>query len=364
MLKKDKVKKLFIRESNWIGDAVMTLPALKALREFFKEAHITIGAKESITTILKECGLADNYITIPHPAKGLDKARKLKLLKECGRENFDAAILFTNSFESALEVFLMKIPTRIGYATDGRSLLLTQAVPLPSNLEEMHEVEYFSNLIKNIGIDVDDDELRLELSKKDKEFAESFFKENNLSNKLTAIIHTGTSTKERQWHLERYAQVCRYLIEKYDAAVILSGSKDDIEDTNKVKSLVKGEIFDMAGKLSICQTAAIIEKASIFIGNDSGPMHIASALKTPIVVIFGPGNHHKTHPYTKPELYIQVKKEFQCRPCKQRFFKECSPAPSGKPECIESIEVKDVVDACDKIISTLDLNPKQNRTKL
>lgn len=355
MLNKENIKKLYIRESNWIGDAVMTIPSLKALREYFSEAHITIGAKESVVSILKECGFADSYVIIPHPAKGEKLIRKWKLIREQAKTGFDAAVLFANSFESALEVFIMEIPQRIGYSRDGRGFLLSEKIAVPSDIMEMHEVIYFANILKESGIGIDNPVLSLDLSPADRDFAESFFRENKLSDRFAAVIHTGTSTKERSWHLERYAEVCNHLAAKYNAVIIFTGGKDDISGAEKVSSLVNGQTFNMTGIINIGRTAAVIEKASLFVGNDSGPMHIASALKTPVVVIFGPGNPVKTHPFTSTELYIQVKKDFSCRPCKQRFFKECSPSASGKPECIESIKSNDVTDACDKIIMDLKL---------
>ncbi len=361
MLNSTDIKKLYIRESNWIGDAVMTLPTLKAIREHLPNTHITIGAKGSVVSILESCGYADDFITIPHPAKGSELSKKWKLLRSQAKRGFDAAILFTNSFESALEVFMMGIPTRIGYARDGRGFLLTDKIAVPANINEIHEVRYFANILTECGISVKNPELSLKLSKEDISFAETFFREKNLSGRFVAVIHTGTSTKERSWHYERYADVCNHLCEKYDAAIIFTGGKDDVEGADRVSALLKGDKLNLAGEISIGKTAAIIQKSTLFIGNDSGPMHIASALKTPLVVIFGPGNDKKTHPFTSPELYAQVKNEFPCRPCKQRFFKECTPAESGKPECIESIKSMDVTDACDKIIDSLNLAPDKEK---
>ncbi|MBI5375224.1 MAG: glycosyltransferase family 9 protein [Candidatus Schekmanbacteria bacterium] len=353
MIDKNKIKNIYIRESNWVGDAVMTLPSLRAIRRHFKNAKITIGAKSTITLLLGSSGFADDFVQIPHPVENGKKLKKWKTVFAERKRKYDYGILFTNSFESALELKLMGIPVRAGYDTDGRGFLLNETVSASDKIKSLHEVDYFINLTQSLGIPVEDKTVSLTLSDNDIKFADDFFSSNGLNGKLVIILHPGTSTFQRSWHSERYSTLCNNLIDKYGASVLIIGAPEDSRTAYDIASGIKSPVIDTTGKFNICQSSALIKKAGLFIGNDSGPMHIAASLNTPVVIIFGPGNPEKTKPYTSAELYIQVKREYPCRPCRQRFFEECKPASSGRPECIESITVEDVMEACDTMINKM-----------
>jgi len=345
MLNRENINKIFIRESNWIGDAIMTTPALAAIKESFSKAEIFVGANPSVAEILKYNPCIDQFLIFDTQLLNNSLLGRLKLSRSWrGKYNFDLGILFTNSFVSALEIFIMGIPQRIGFDTDGRGLLLTEKIHATPEIIKKHEVDYFLDLVSGIGIKPHSRVLTIKFSKEDENFAKDFISQNRLpSTRLLVAMHAGASIKPKEWLPERYAKVCDELVRNYNAQVVILGSKADEAVSSKIASLAEEKVINLAGKISLREATSIIKCCDMFIGNNSGPMHIAAALKVPVVTIFGPAAPEKTAPYLEKEKYEIVIKPFTCRPCRQNYFKECEPSVNGKPACIEAIEVEDVI---------------------
>ena len=345
MLNKKNINKIFIRESNWIGDAIMTTPALAAIKENFSKAELFVGANPSVAEILKYNPCIDQFLIFDTQFLSNSLLGRLKLSRSWrGKYNFDLGILFTNSFVSALEIFIMGIPQRIGFDTDGRGLLLTEKIHATPEIIKKHEVDYFLEIVSGIGIKPHSRELILRLSEEDEKFARDFISKNRLpATRFLVALHAGASIKPKEWLPERYAKVCDQLVRNYNGQVIILGSKADEAVSSKIVSLAEEKIINLAGKISLRESASIIKCCDMFIGNNSGPMHIAAALNIPVVTIFGPASPEKTAPYLEKGKYEIVIKPFTCRPCRQNYFNECEASANGKPACIEAIEAEDVM---------------------
>ena len=357
VLNKEKINRIFIRESNWIGDAVMTTPAISGIKKSFPHAKLSVAANPLVAEVLNHNPSIDEFLVFDSRNSNSNIVNRFRLFREWQKKNnFDVAILFPNSFKSAFEVFLMGIPERAGFDTDGRGFLLTKKVHATAEILKKHEVEYFLELIKGLGIEPHGKELMLKLTANDEAFAKDFFTQNNLSsNHMVVTMAAGASVQPKEWHPERYAKVSDMLIRDYKAQVLIIGGSADLMVSSKILSLMEEKAINLAGKTSLRESMAIIKNSSLYIGNNSGPMHIAAAFKRPIVAIMGPSVPEKTAPYLEKEKYELVIKPFECRPCRHNFFKECKPSANNKPMCIEEIEVEDVMEKINLLVRRLNL---------
>ena len=154
----------------------------------------------------------------------------------------------------------------------------------------------------------------------------------------------------RAWHPERFARVASFLAREHGALPILLGSEADRNTLEAMAAIIgPAAILPPAGQ-ALGEMAALLERCHLLICNDSGPMHVAAALRIPVVAIFGPGHPARTAPYTDAGLYRVVTAGYPCSPCRQKFFRECLPAPSGKPYCLEDVPVEKAIGACLEIL--------------
>jgi len=161
-------------------------------------------------------------------------------------------------------------------------------------------------------------------------------------------VHPGASKGPRGWAVERFAEVCRELWSGHQVHSLVLGTT---EEAGHWADAFQGPgIFLAAGQVALEDLPALLSECDLFLGNDSGIMHVAAAVGTPVVGIFGPGAAERTGPVLDPDHCRAVSKRFPCSPCRQKFFKECSPAPSGKPYCLEEIGVDEVIQASQDLL--------------
>lgn len=337
---------ILVKAPNWVGDALLSTPALTSLGRAFPKAQISVLASPWVAPLL-ENNPAVNRILIYDP-KGEHQSWKdrLKIIKQLRNLHFDLAILFPNSLHSALIAFLSKIPQRLGYSTDGRGILLTRHIPRTPASKQQHQAEYYLALIRTLGVEIlpQDKQLVLELTKKEKEWAQDYLKGQDIDASCPLIaIHPGAVKSGKRWPGKRFADVGKELIERYRAHLLFLGSKNEQGLLEEIKCHISFPDQTIVCGIELRKVAALLECCQLFIGNDSGLMHLAAAVKTPIVVIFGPGTPQTTAPYTQNTPYIVILKEFSCRPCRQRFFQECQPSPEGAPPCLDAVTVEDVL---------------------
>lgn len=311
-------QKILIRAVNWLGDAVMTTPALMAARETYPDAEITILANPLVSQLLSKHPAIDRVLTFERSGKHGGIAGRLRLATELRRERFDLALILPNSFDSALIPFLAGIPQRLGKASDGRSLLLTDHYREPQNASALHEVQYYRNLLRHFGICGTVGTPFLYVTPEEEHEAALFLAEQGINTGQPLLgINAGASFgSAKRWCPERFAQVAGQLSQEWGARIILFGGPDEQDIVTIIADNLDGNCLNLAGKTSVRRLMALIKRCSFFITNDSGPMHIAAAFGVPLVAVFGPTDHSGTSPFT--DRAIIVRKQSDCAPCKLR----------------------------------------------
>ena len=345
------VRHVLIRANNWIGDVVMISPAVRSIRARFPEARIAILAKSWVLESLRGSPYYDDLIEYDDLGRHRGLAGRLRLVRELRAFRFDLAILFQKAFEAAALAFLAAARHRVGYATDGRSALLTHALPLPPR--DMHHADVFLALAGSLGCVTTDRTPYFHLDDESRRCAGTLLADrpDGSRNGLIAV-HPGASKEPRSWHPDRFGRLAGALASGQPVRILLLGGPADGPALDRIAShLEPGVVLRPSGRLPIKVMGALLERSCLFIGNDSGPMHVAAALGVPTIGIFGPGSPVRTAPLALPGRLITVGGDYPCSPCRQAFFKECTPAPSGKPFCLEEIEVDEVLEAARTLLS-------------
>jgi len=332
--------KIIVRAPNWIGDAIMSLPVISDLHQNFPKAEIWIAA----TGWVKDLYLGYDYIKdiVSVPAK--QGARDLKLTAERIKEqNFDIGLLLTNSYVSARLFHMARIPERWGYNRDGRYFLLTKKIPAHKIDGKRHHVHYYLDLISRLGLKVNKPKLRLPLKKSELHNAKILLRSAGiaLDNPIVMLNPGAFYGEAKQWPPSRFAVLAQMLHEKTNADIAIVGSPDERSLAEEISSQLHRKPALLTGKTSLRQLASIIQLASLFVSNDSGPMHLANALKTPVVAIFGPTDPRITGPFQAPSAI--VRKEAPCWPC---LYRKCP----YDHRCMLSIQPNDVFEACRKFL--------------
>lgn len=317
-----ETKRIYVRGTNWIGDAIMQIPALRRLRRSFPSAKITLQTRPWTKGIFEDADFINEIIAFEKSeSKIKDAFAQAKILKE---RKFDLAVLFPNSFEAALIAKLARIPQRFGYAKEGRSFLLTGAVKIPEWKNQRHEAFYYLNLIAEIEkrslgketVSIDEPKIDLKVSVERKTRARKFLELSGVdSSRRTIALGVGSAnSRAKRWQAENYARLNDRLQNEINANVVLVGAKDESEISETVFALAERKPIILTGKTDLAQAAAILSEIDLLVSNDMGLAHVAPAVGTKTLVIFGPTNEKTTQPLGS-EI---VRKTVECSPCMLR----------------------------------------------
>ncbi len=339
-----KIKKILIRSTNWIGDAVMTTPAVRAIRKNFPNAKISILAKPWVTPVFESSPYIDNILIYDDAGKHKGLAGKLRLASDLKEYRFDAAILLQNAFEAALITFFAGIPCRIGYNTDARGFLLTHSVSCTPQIKKMHQTGYYLGILQGIGIETDGLGLDLVVDKKYQKRAAEILEEHGISraDRLVGINPSATFGPAKQWFPERYAALSDKIHEIFGARILLFGGPGDKELGRRISKMMKYPPVDLSGKTDLGEAMALINICNLFITNDSGLMHVAAALDIPLIAIFGSTNPVTTGPKGLNSRIVRIPVE--CSPC---LKPKC---PKGHLKCMNQINVDMVFEAVKELL--------------
>lgn len=342
----EDTKRILIRGVNWIGDAVLTIPAISAVRHEFPDAHISLLVKPWVADIFRENRDIDEIILYKKEHDSL--IGKFRLAKELRQKGFDKAILLQNAFDAALITWLAKIPERIGYARDARGFLLTKAIPVEKESLKKHQINYYLNLLNKAGIDAPFTHPYIYLTDEERRWARSLINSSPLQIQNSPIVGVNPGAaygSAKRWMPESFAEVIKRIIDELNGRVIIFGGPSEAEIAHEIASLCPGhakDIMIMAGKTNIRQLASLISECDAFITNDSGPMHMASALLVPTVAIFGSTDSTATGPFGEGHKIISS--NLPCAPCLER---EC---PEGHLKCMTGITGDEVFSAFMEIL--------------
>lgn len=344
-------EKIVVRGVNWIGDAVMTMPALKALRKAFPDSHLSLLVKPSVSPLFDLDPHIDEIILYGERFKGF--GGKLRLVRALRGKGFSRAVLFQNAFEAAMIAFLAGIPERIGYERDGRGFLLTRKVPFRGDDRKVHHIAYYLNLLSAAGISAGTENHRPWIHLSLEERMKARVIAGKLKRPILGINPGAAFGSSKRWFPDRFAEVAKWFIrDTGGSAVIFGGTKEtaiaqEIEllagletglssrPTDIMEREPRGSsLLNMAGKTSLRELIALISECDVFVTNDSGPMHIACAVGTPVVAIFGSTSPELTGPVGEADIVIR--NDFDCSPC---FDRTCE---NSDMRCMYAVTSDDV----------------------
>ena len=316
--------KILIRATNWVGDAIMSLPALRAVRSRFTEADIAILARPYVADIYRDQQICNRLILYDASGAHAGFWGRERLAAELRAQKLDVALLLQNAFDAAWLAWRARIPERIGYARDGRSLLLTKpiAVPRPGEIPA-HEKFYYLELLRRAGwIDALTDEslITLHVPEQNRTRAAAFFAQSGVRpGSLRIAIGAGASYGSAKcWPPARFAELANRLQSQTDVDVILFGTAAEAAVAGAIAREMRRPPIDLTAKTAIADLPALLSQCHLFIGNDSGAMHVAAAVGLPVVAVIGPTDPNGTAPVTLRCSIVQQKP--YCSPC---FLRHC-----------------------------------------
>lgn len=377
-LKQMNPEKILVRSTNWIGDAVMTTPAVHTIRKNFPHAEITMLAMPWVADIFRLSPDVDKVLVYdkkelyPGKVKGV-----FKLAGHLRQYRFDAAILLQNAFEAAFIAWMAGIPVRAGYKRDLRSPLLTHGVDLTPEIRARHQVHYYQMLLAGLGLELGPDSLRLPLSDELTGWARGYIEclkgqgpfsttegqirpERSVSPENSAAIpvigfNPGAAYgPAKRWPSEKFGQLAALIADHHGeegCVILVFGTKDDTGAARAIKEYsarTPFHVVDMTAKTTLQQVMALIRCCDAFVTNDSGLMHVAAGLDTPTIAIFGSTDHIATGPFS--ERAVVIRREMACSPCLQA---EC---PQKHLRCLEEISSQQIYEEVAKILAARAIN--------
>lgn len=314
-----EISNIVIRGANWIGDAVMTLPAIQALREAFPHANISILSPERNADVFRAQSAINEVIAFETDGAAYTRARRqAKLIRERG---FEVGIVLPNSFESALALALANIPHRIGYATDFRKALMTKAVPTPHWKRKRHESFYYLALIAEaFGTPMQNEAPKMLYSVPESAVAAGFELLAQYGRRpdapLIAIGPGSTNSAAKRWPAQYFGRLCTLIARSYDVDFVLLGSSGDAAAAIETSASTDVKVIDLVGKTNLAEAIGILSAAAAFISNDMGLAHLGGAIGIPTAVIFGPTDDRTTRPLGAKVRIIR--EPVECSPCMLR----------------------------------------------
>jgi heptosyltransferase-2 len=334
------MNRILVKGTNWIGDVFLSLPAVYSLRHIFPDAEINVAVKRPLGDLFAAGLGADVIDSVIEYETGFFK--EIDLIKTIRAKKCDLGVAFPRSLHSALMLFAGGVKERVGYAADLRSPLLTKRVVRTEEIRSVHQMEYYRNLVSVLGDPGPPVIPEISLTGEDRAEGIRLLKKHGLSREgsekpLIGINPGAAYGSAKMWYPERFAKTADSLVGEFGGRAVVFGGPGDVEAAEMVSSSMKMSSILLAGKTSIRGLISAIANMDLFITNDSGPMHIAAALKVPIVAIFGSTNHITTAPMAQEKTAVIVRRDdVECSPCLERV------CPKGHHRCMDLIEVEDV----------------------
>jgi heptosyltransferase-2 len=299
-------RRIVVRAPNWIGDVVLSLGALRDLRRNFPEARLEVLARPWVARL---------YEAVP----GIDavvESRGVRKDAAALRGRFDAGVLFTNSFGSALSLLLAGVPERWGYATEGRGPLLTRRARVPDAIRRRSQVYYYRAMLAGVGLEVS---AAPDVSLACPGAWAARGRELLGPGPVVGVNPGAAFGSAKQWLPERYAAAAERIAALRGARVAIVGGPAERPLAEAIGAALRTPPVDLCGRTDLAELVGVLKQMELLVTNDSGPMHVASALGTPVVAVFGPTDWRETAP-AGPAPSRVVREEAHCSPC---MLREC-----------------------------------------
>lgn len=320
--------KILVRGTNWLGDAVMTIPALQRLRESFPQAHLTLLAPPRAAELFTGFPAVDEII--PYLRKEKGKQAFLDAMHSLRKGRYDVAILFQNAFEAALLSILGGIKVRIGYDTQRRGVLLTHKLQRSVSHRNRHQTHDYLDLVAEaervcLGKEVaatHQNPPTLIANNEQRQAAEALLKRQGInanSQTLVALNVGATNSRAKCWPADRFAALADQMVQKLNARIVLLGAASERDNAEQVIAQMnqKQAATNLAGETSIAELIGLLAHCDLVVTNDTGPAHVAAALNRPTLTIFGPTNEFETAPLGLHSELIRAE-GIECARCMHR----------------------------------------------
>jgi len=336
------IKRILVKGTNWVGDTIISFPAVSALRQQLPKARISVLTRSRLAELWKANPDIDEVLTYDMPGGARRIFGELQIARLIRQKEIDLAVIFPRSFSSALMVFLGGVPQRIGYKSEGRGLLLTERIACTAELLRRHRMYYYLHLIEQLGSYPAPPLPSLSLNGTQERWADTFLSRNGLKGKVLIGLNPGaTYGQAKCWPPERFAELGRRFIKDHGASILIFGSSRPQEKALNA-SIAEGigeGCLNLSGETSLMQLAALLRRCRLLVTNDTGTMHVAAAVGTRVVAIFGPTDPRTTSPLGKG--HVVIRREVPCSPCLKRVCPE-------DHRCMELISVANVLEAAQK----------------
>jgi heptosyltransferase-1 len=338
------LNKILLIRLRRIGDVVMTTPAVAVLRRALPRASLTYVVEKPFCRLVEGSPQLDRVIVVP-PGQG--PAAFLGFIREIRRERYDAVLDFHGGPRASRIAWLSGARFKVGYELKYKGFIYDIQVPRSRPEGRIHSVESHFNLIRILGIPVPEPAPELALPPAREEESRrigNLWSNLGLTQKKVAILHIGAGNEFRDWGTENLSSLAGLLVREAGAKVVLVGAEGDRRRAAEIRSASPSAIHNLSGELNLIELREAIARAALFVGPDSGPMHIAATTRTPIVALFGPTSPANFAPWGAESTLIE--KDLACRPCRQR---RCV---SKDFRCLRDITPAEVYAACSKYLIT------------
>lgn len=341
-------KRILLVRTDRIGDVLLSTPVIKALRDHYPHAYIAMMVAPYAKEVVEGNPWLDEVIIYDKDAKHKSWRRTLKFSRNLAKKRFDLVIALHPTNRAHMVTFLAGIPKRLGYDRK-LAALLTDKIAHSKQLGEKHELEYNLDFLRHLGIEAQDKRTHIPLKPESEKWAVELLEKENITAKDKLLgIHPGASCPSKIWPVERLAQVADKLAEKYGFKVIILAGPKDLAKAEVTQKQMRHPVLNLAGKTSVSQMASILKRCALFISNDSGPVHIAGAVGTPVISIFG-----RAQKGLSPKRWGPLGKRDRVLHKPPVGCVECLAHNCVKGfACLKAISVDDVVGAADEILKS------------
>lgn len=344
-VRRDYARILIVRLDR-IGDVVLSTPAIHAVRAAYPKSHIAVMVRPYAQAVVEGNPYIDEVIVYDKTGRDAGLIGSLRFIAKLRAGRFDLAIALHPTARTHLILFAAGIPSRVGFDFK-RGYLLTNKMRHTKHEGLMHEIDYTLGLLRSIGIDSQDRALYMPTtSGAERTVADLFTVHGITAGDLVVAVNPGASCPSKRWSAERFAGVASELSARYGAKIVIVAGQDDAGFGDTVAGLVSTGCLNLSGKTSVSELASVLKRAQLFISNDSGPVHIACALKTPVVAIFGRKDAglspRRWGPTGRDDIVIH--KDIGCGIC---LAHECRKGFA----CLDAITVAEVVEAAGRLLA-------------
>jgi len=340
-VKVDGMNRILVRGVNWVGDTILTYPAVEGLKTLFPGSHLAVLAASHLVDLWKTFPYVDEVISFGKKRGEASIREDLSLGLSLRKRRFHLSVIFPRSFRSAFQIYLAGIPVRIGYQDEGRSLFLTHRVPRTQDMLQTHRIHYYQKLLEPLGEVKAFSAPKIFPGEEERGWARERLEGLGLpeGRVLIGMNPGATYGLAKCWQPERFGELGRRLARKWEASILLFGKEEERSMAEQILCQLGEGGINLVGETSLLQLASLLERCQLLVTNDTGTMHVAAAVGTRVIALFGSTDPITTGPWG--EDHVIVRKNVSCSPCLKRI------CPTDH-RCMDLITVEEVEEIVDK----------------